>query len=208
MASAVSPPSRAWRRAKGRKPTVAGTRRKVATVLKFQHLRELVDVDVTEIDGRVNLQHCVKPGALDELAANRLGKTVLFTSRDDWSDDEIVLAYRGQHEVESAFRTMKDPAHVSFAPLHHWTDQKIRVHVLYCVLALLLASLLAREAERAGVHASIPALLDDLAAIQEVTTVFAPAGNRRKPRASTTLPRMTDRQRLLFTTFGLNGGRV
>jgi transposase len=31
---------------------------------------------------------------------------------------------------------MKDPHVVSFGPMHHWTDSKIRVHVFYCVLAL------------------------------------------------------------------------
>jgi hypothetical protein len=28
---------------------------------------------------------------------------------------------------------------VSFNPMHHWNDQKIRVHVVYCVLALARA---------------------------------------------------------------------
>ena len=48
----------------------------------------------------------------------------------------MVAGYRSQSEVESSFRQMKDPQVVSFGPMHHWTDSKIRVHVFYCVLAL------------------------------------------------------------------------
>ena len=47
-----------------------------------------------------------------------------------------MAGYRSQNGVESGFRQLKDPHVVSFAPMHHWTKQKIRVHVFYCVLAL------------------------------------------------------------------------
>ena len=57
----------------------------------------------------------------------------------------MVGAYRSQHHVESDFRQMKDHRVVSFSPMFHWTDQKIRVHVFYCVLALAVANLMARE---------------------------------------------------------------
>ncbi len=40
---------------------------------------------------------------------------------------------------------MKDPKVVSFSPMHHWTDHKIRVHVFYCVLGLAVARLMQRE---------------------------------------------------------------
>ncbi len=43
---------------------------------------------------------------------------------------------------------MKDPHVVSFSPMHHWTDQKIRVHVFYTVLALTIAHLMRRQAKQ------------------------------------------------------------
>ena len=39
---------------------------------------------------------------------------------------------------------------VSFAPIRHFTDHNIRVHLFTCVLALALAHLMRREATRAG----------------------------------------------------------
>ncbi|MBK5227671.1 MAG: transposase, partial [Actinobacteria bacterium] len=62
---------------------------------------------------------------------------------------EVVRAYRSQNDIEMSFRQMKDVRVVSFSPMHHWTDQKIKVHVFYCVLGLAIAQLMRREAERA-----------------------------------------------------------
>jgi hypothetical protein len=58
---------------------------------------------------------------------NRLfGKRILFTNRDTWPVTDVVAAYRSQAAVESGFGQLKDPHVVSFSPMHHWTDQKIR----------------------------------------------------------------------------------
>ena len=57
-----------------------------------------------------------------------LGKTILFTDNDDWTNEEIVLGYRAQYHIESAFRDMKNPHFLGWSPMFHWTDSKIRVH--------------------------------------------------------------------------------
>ena len=68
-----------------------------------------------------------------ELETELFGKRILVTSRDDWPVPEVVAGYRSQSDAEAGFRQLKDPRVVSFSPMHHWTDQKIRVHVSYCV---------------------------------------------------------------------------
>jgi len=65
--------------------------------------------------------------AVNTLAAELFGKRTLFTDRDDWSVVDVVAAYRSQSVVENDFRQMKDPHIVSFSPMHHWTEPKIRV---------------------------------------------------------------------------------
>ena len=57
---------------------------------------------------------------------------------------------------------MKNPHLVSWRPLPHWTDQKIRVHAFYCVLALLLSSLLRRTLAQKGIDLSIVKTLTTL----------------------------------------------
>jgi transposase len=144
----------------------------------------------------------------DQKARTRLenrifGKRILFTNRVEWTVAEVVAAYRSQSEVESGFRQMKDPHVVSFSPMHHWTDQKIRVHVFYCVLALTIAHLMRREAERAGLHLSVRALLAELAGIEE-TVLLHHDGGKGRPRAQRILTDRNPTQNALYTLFGLD----
>ena len=123
------------------------------------------------------------PAAKRRLAAEVFGKRILFTDREDWPTDQVVAAYRSQADVEAGFRQLKDPKVVSFSPMFHWTDQKVRVHVFYCVLALAVAHLLRRQAAQAGLATSVRELLGTLAGIQE--TVLLYQGERGRPRAGT-----------------------
>ncbi|MGH2748125.1 MAG: IS1634 family transposase, partial [Actinomycetota bacterium] len=64
----------------------------------------------------------------------------------------------------------------------HWTDQKIKVHVFYCVLALAIAQLMRREAVRAGYKMSVRELLATLASIQETVMIYPSTGGRPRAR--------------------------
>ena len=129
----------------------------------------------------------------------------MFTDNHQWTTEEIILAYRSQHHVEAAFRTMKNPYLVGWQPLYHWTDQKIRVHALYCVMALTLAGLLHREARRAGLELSLEALCRELSSICEVINLYAPiAGKAGRLRAATTYTEPTPTSSRLAEIFRLN----
>ncbi len=86
--------------------------------------------------------------------------------------------------------------------MFHWTDQKIRVHVACCVLALTVARLLVREADRHGLHQSVRELLEVLAEIQE--TVLLYQGERGRPRAPRMLTEIDPVARRLYDLFGLD----
>ena len=130
------------------------------------------------------------------------GKRILFTNRD-WPAADIVAAYRSQSEVEAGFRQLKDPHVVSFSPLRHWTDQKIRVHVFYCVLALAVAHLMRRQAEQAGLRLSVRELLAELAGIQETVLLYHDGGKGR-PRAQRMLTDTSATQRRLADLFNIH----
>jgi hypothetical protein len=131
------------------------------------------------------------------------GKRILFTNRETWPAAEVVAAYRSQAGVESGFRQLKDPHVVSFSPMHHWTDQKIRVHMFYCVLALTIAHLMRRTADHAGLPMSVRELLNELAGIGETVLLYHDGGPGR-PRAQRLLTDMTTTQRRLYDLFGLD----
>lgn len=133
-----------------------------------------------------------------------MGKTLLFTDHHDWSDAQIVQAYRAQYAIEDAFRAMKDPRHIALRPQYHWADQKVRVHVFTCVLALMLLSLLRRELAAQGFDLSIARLLELLGTIREVVTVYPPAPGQTEPILRTSLIALSADQRALFKVLHLD----
>jgi transposase len=196
---------RRWQSGKlrGKRPTVKGTKKKVDGWLAARHMKELFEVEVTEQDGLPKLKYRFLKGAWQRLQRTLLGKTILFTDNDDWSDAEIVRGYRNQHHVESAFRDMKNPYHLCLRPQRHWTDQKIAVHVFYCVLALTLCTLLRRELHRQGIDRSIEAMLDELRQIHEVAVVYPPKAKGEKPIIEMTTSQMSGNQRALYDALDL-----
>ena len=187
----------------GKPPTVQTTKAKVEALLKARHMSDLFHIEITEKDGLPELAYNLDAEAWEHLQRTLLGKTILFTDNEDWSDAEIVRGYRSQHHVETAFRCVKDPHHIALRPQHHWTDQKIEVHVFCCVIALMLCSLLQRELHQKGIDRSIPDILDDLAGIREVAVVYPPGNGEEAPRLAVTLSKLTTGQQALHDALDL-----
>jgi hypothetical protein len=212
--------------ARGLEQTLAKARRRLATLQarlargRTRRPRQAVEAEITEIlkprwlsrvitwqlageePASLRLSWRTDPAARRRLEREVFGKRILFTDREDWPLAQVVAAYRAQADVEAGFRQLKDPKVVSFSPMFHWTDQKIRVHVFYCVLALAVAHLLRRQAAQVGLPMSVRELLGALAGIQE--TVLLYQGERGRPRARHVLTEMDPVQRRLYELFGLN----
>jgi transposase len=135
------------------------------------------------------------------LEAEIFGKRILFTDRDDWPAAEVITAYRSQADAEAGFRQLKDRHLVSFSPMFHWTEQKIRVHIFYCVLALTIAHLMRRQAAQAGLDLSVRELLHTLGGIGETVLIYPSTGGR--PRARRMLTDRGPTQQHLFGLFRL-----
>ena len=188
---------------KGKKPTVASVQSKIREILKGQYMKRLIRTELTEENGFPILSYSVDHKAMKQVFNNRLGKTILFTDNHSWSNEEIILAYRGQFQVEKAFETMKDPHFVSWSPMWHWTDHNVRVHAFYCVLALTLVSLLQRELFVHGIDVSIHKAIEELSAICEVALVKHKRGGKQA-EPYIIISKMTDKQRQMCETLRLS----
>jgi transposase len=182
---------------KGRKPTMEGTEKKVQKILHREYMNEIITARISLSEGFPTVQYQVKQTAIARLSKTVLGKTLLFTDNDKWTDEQIVCAYRAQYHIEHAFREMKNPHFLGWNPRFHWTDQKIRVHAFYCVGALTLVSLLRRELAAKGIHLSAEALMENLCAIRETISVY-PGGKNQPPELSPSISRLTKAQKTLY----------
>jgi len=118
-----------------------------------------------EEEGNITLDYAVKKTVYKEKLKS-FGKMILFTNNYEWSTAQIIRVYWGKAKIEDDFKRMKSPIMVSLEPVYHWTDQKIRVHVFSCVLALMLLLLLKRKLQRAGIKLSLERMIEELSDVQ------------------------------------------
>jgi transposase len=176
--------------------------REVEGICRDSWLNRVLSWQLTgDTPAELRLSFHIDPTARDKLEEEIFGKRVLITSRNRWPIAEVVAGYRSQSDAEFGFRQLKDRRVVSFAPMHHFTDQHIRVHLFTCVLALQLAHLMRREARGHGRHLSLRELLAQLAGIQETLLIYPSTGGR--PRVRRKLTETTALQGELAAVFEL-----
>jgi len=156
---------------KSKKITKESLEKQIDKILSKKYFKDIITVKIENNNKRPIFSYEINRKELQDITNTLFGKTILFTDRNSWTDEEIISAYRGQYQIEKAFRQMKNPYFVSWYPRFHWTDQKIRVHAFYCVLALTLVSLLNRELHQKGIHISIPEMLKQLKDIKETLVI-------------------------------------
>ena len=110
------------------------------------------------------------------------GIHLLVTDQDEWNTDRILNIYRKQEFVERFFRDTKNTSHFSVRPAFHWTDQKLRVHVMMCYLGLTLCRVAQHLLKsRESFTISAPELLDQLERVQKCIVIANVDGEKLKP---------------------------
>ncbi len=145
---------------------------KIKEVVSGQYIRDIIKWRVRKGKGFADFQWWIDERVFNRIKRECLGKKILFTDREDWSSCDIIRAYHGQWKIEGVFKQMKDPYFVSWRPMFHWTDQKIMVHGFYCVIALLLSSLLMKIVRESGIKISCRRLFQILNRIKEVEVIY------------------------------------
>jgi len=189
---------------RGKIPTIKSIETQCSNILSRQHLKDIIKITVRKgTDEIPQLDYTIDTEALDELSQAWLGKNILITSRDDWTDAKIIEAYRSQFIIEDVFKEMKDRTTGSWWPLHHWTNSKIRVHGLYCTIAVLLRALMLRRVRNAGLDLSLKRVLRELNAICEVVTIYPRKRGAKIEQKQTTLTKTSEVQQQLLSILGL-----
>ena len=88
-------------------------------------------VEITDDSLRVERQpaEIAAEAALDGLYVIRSS-----VAEDKLASDQLVRAYKQLSQVERAFRTWKG-YDIQVRPIHHWSEERVRAHVLLCMLA-------------------------------------------------------------------------
>jgi transposase len=196
-ASEISHFKRKVKQADGRS-TEESLLRQAEDILDHWHVRPYYTIEIIKDNGYFRASVRKNHAAIDK-AKKRFGKTILFTNRETLSVAEIVKLYRDRNIIEDTFRITKSDHFVKMDPAFHWTDSKIRVHALTCMIALLLVKLSHRRALMNGYDKGIETFMQELRGVRSAL-LFYP-GTKKPARQTCSL---TDSQGELLKQLGLD----
>jgi len=168
-------------------------RKQYEAYLKKKGLHGLLRVKIR--GHRLILRKAVRPLRRREKS---FGKTILFSDRDELSSQQIIDTYHGKNILEENFKFLKDRHYLHFEPVYHWTDQKIKVHALMCVLGLILVKLLLYRISQANLSMSLSVLMEELKDMKKIILIY-PQGQVKEK-----LSRLSSIQQGLFHLFNLS----
>ena len=191
---------------RGKKPTRASVEKNVKEILKRQYMKQLIKVDYQEKNTTPLIRYSLDGEEFAGLTDTYLGKKILFTDNHDWKTEDIILAYHGQHIIENIFKETKDRKTGCWWPLNHWTDQKIKVHGLYCTITLLMRALMIMKIREKNINLSLRRLHESLKGIKQVINIYPKQKGKgnKKERKTRTLTKMDEIQEKLFELFEMN----
>jgi len=172
---------------------------RLSQALRREHLAEFVVTEVSGNGKRLALDWHVDAARRRRLERTRLGRRVLCTDRHIWSTGRIVYAFRGQWNVEEAFRRAKKGGIAPWGPSHQWADDSLRLHTFAAVIGLTLVSL-ARLA--LGTRQSARSMMKSLADIR-ATLVRVRAQERGRRPTVLLAPDLSAEQRKAAKLFEL-----
>ncbi len=182
----------------GKRPTTQSTKKSVLAILSPQFMKELIKFNITSENGLPCLSYEVDHKALEQLTQKRLGRNLLIAYKTHADAKEIINTYRGLAQIEDSFKNMKNVDFLRWQPSFHWTTQKLKVHGLYCVMALLLAALARHSLAKENMEISMHDLLSELCAIREVAVIY-PKGTLAHPKDHITISHMSPKQLKIAT---------
>ena len=125
------------------------------------------------------------------------GKNIIITDNRDWLTGDIIEASLARWQVEDRFRLSKDDDLVGTSPVRHWTDSKIRCHLLTCVVAMTYLRRIELKMAAAGQKRSIEEVMNDMRHLHYVLSVKK---GSRTPRRRLETPSKTQSE--VLSAFG------
>ena len=136
---------------------------------------------------------------------DKFGKNIIIPDNMDWETEQIVQASLDRYLVEKSFRNSKDEDLVGMMPLRHWTDSKIRCHILVCIIALTYLRLVEIRLKRAGSPMSAATAMENMHRLHSCLLWSAGKG---KPARMIEEPTKLQAQILKAFNHAVTAGRV
>ena len=127
----------------------------------------------------------------------RMGKNILFTSREDEIIGWVIKNYKEKDVIENGFKMMKDFDLVRIQPIRHWTDTKIRAFIFCAVISYLLMKIMLIKLEEADLKMSARILKEELGDLKEIIMIHSDQSAEKK------ISQMSSVQKQVAALFGV-----
>lgn len=192
---------RALERREGKRALARDTlERRIAAILRREHLRDFVEIEYGGTEAAANFRWRVDAARRLKLERTRLGRRVLCTDQHGWKTERIVQAFRGQWNVEELFRRAKKGGVVPWGPSFQWADASLRLHTFATVVGLMLVSLVRLTL---GARLSARGTMKSLAQVEATLVRTVGTGRGRRP-TTLLLPDLTADQAKAAKLFELD----
>ena len=112
------------------------------------------------------------------------------------SSQEILKRYRNLWQIEAAFRVNKHD--LKMRPIYHWTEKRIRSHILICFTAYSLVAFVKHKLSKLKINLSFEEIRDELNSLQASIVRDKTSGKRFILPA-----KITKNQKKIYKAFGL-----
>jgi transposase len=93
------------------------------------------------------------------------GKDIIEASLDRW-------------QIEDRFRLSKNDELVGVRPIRHWTDSKIRCHLVSCVVAMTYLRRIELKLRASGINRTAEDIMNDMKHLYSILSLKKVPGNR------------------------------
>ena len=100
------------------------------------------------------------------------GKTLLFASNLVKESCDIIDLYHSKDKIEDGIKLLKDPHLISWQPMRHWTDSKIRAFAFCNIMALVIIRIMEYKATINDIKMSPQVLKQELKDLKEVILIY------------------------------------
>ncbi len=128
----------------------------------------------------------------------KFGKTLLFASNNTEKTCNIIDLYHSKDKVEDGIKLLKDPHLISWQPMRHWTDTKIRAFAFCSVMALTIIRIMEYKATINDIRMSPQILKQELKDLKEVILLYDNGKIQKKTTHKSTV------QKRLWDIFNLD----
>ena len=126
------------------------------------------------------------------------GKSLLFSSNLKTENQNIIELYHSKDKVEDGIKLLKDPHLISWQPMRHWTDTKIRAFAFCNIMALAIIRIMEYKADTNSLKMSPQVLKQELKDLKEVILIYDEKNARTKLTYRSTV------QKQLWNIFNLD----